>query len=89
MKKEKHDKVQQKITELITQIQDMPEPTRSRLMELARETQNRHNQLKSTFSKLQEGIDYLRLHIKYLLFDLEATKRENANLRKLLKDKND
>ncbi len=87
MKKEKHDKVQQKITELIAQIQDMPEPTRSRLMELARETQDRHNQLKTTFSKLQEGIDYLRLHIKYLLFDLEATKRENANLRKLLKDK--
>ena len=65
----------------------MPEPTRSRLMELAKETQDRHNQLKTTFSKLQEGIDYLRLHIKYLLFDLEATKRENTSLRKLLKDK--
>ncbi len=87
MEKEKRDKVQEKITELIAQIQDMPEPTRSRLMELAKETQDRHNQLKTTFSKLQEGIDYLRLHIKYLLFDLEATKRENTSLRKLLKDK--
>ena len=43
-------------------------------MELAQETQLRHEQIKATFSQLQEGIDYLRLHVKYLLFDLEATR---------------
>ena len=59
----------------------------SRLMELARETQERHEQLKETFAKLHDGIDHLRLHVKYLLFDLEATRRENAQLRKLLKDR--
>ncbi len=84
----KPDTVQQKITELIAQIQGMPEPTRKRLMELAQETQLRHEQIKSTFSQLQEGIDYLRLHVKYLLFDLEATRRENAELRRILKSKN-
>ena len=33
---------------------------------------------------LQESIDFLRLGIKYLLFDLEATRRENSYLRKML-----
>jgi len=80
----KDDKIQEKIKELISQIQVMPEPQRSRLMDLARETQDRHVQLKKTFSQLHEGIDSLRLHIKYLLFDLEATRRENAQLRELL-----
>ncbi len=83
----REDSVQSKITELIAQIQGMPEPTRKRLMELAQETQVRHEQIKATFSQLQEGIDYLRLHVKYLLFDLEATRRENAELKKLLKSR--
>jgi len=83
----KEDTIQTKITELIAQIQGMPEPTRQRLMELAQETQVRHEQIKSTFSQLQEGIDYLRLHVKYLLFDLEATRRENSELKRLLKNK--
>jgi hypothetical protein len=38
-------------------------------------------------SSLQESIDFLRLSIKYLLFDLEATKRENAQLRKMLEER--
>jgi uncharacterized coiled-coil DUF342 family protein len=80
----REDTVQQKITELVTHIQGMPEPTRARLMELAQETQKRHDQIKTTFTQLQDGIDYLRLHVKYLLFDLEATRRENNELRKQL-----
>lgn len=82
----KEDKIQERINELVKKIQQMPEPTRTRLLKLAEETQQRHNQLKETFARLQEGLDFLRLHIKYLLFDLEATKRENAQLRRLLKD---
>jgi hypothetical protein len=33
---------------------------------------------------LEEGLDHLRLAIKYLIFDLEATKRENRVLRDML-----
>ena len=35
---------------------------------------------------LQESIDFLRLSIKYILFDLEATRRENQYLRKMLEE---
>lgn len=37
---------------------------------------------------LQELIDYLRVCIKYMIFDAEAYERENEYLRKLLKDEN-
>ena len=33
---------------------------------------------------LAEALDHLRLQLKYLLFDLDATKRENRYLRQLL-----
>ena len=33
---------------------------------------------------IKESIDFVRLSIKYMLFDLEATRRENQQLRKLL-----
>ena len=38
-------------------------------------------------SGMDESIDYLRLQIKYLLFDLEATRRENHYLRQLLENR--
>jgi uncharacterized coiled-coil DUF342 family protein len=88
MEKKKEETIQNKITELVTQIKGMPEPARARLMELASETQKRHEQIKATFSQLQDGIDYLRLHVKYLMFDLEATRRENAELKRMLRHEN-
>ena len=39
-----------------------------------------------TVADLQESLDYLRLSIKYLVFDLEATRRENGYLRKMLEE---
>jgi chromosome segregation ATPase len=74
----------QRLTELIAQIGDLPEPARSRLEKLAGETKQRHERMRKTMSDLQESLDYLRLSIKYLLFDLEATRRENQYLRTLL-----
>ena len=35
---------------------------------------------------IQDSLDYLRVSIKYLLFDLEATRRENSDLRRLLSE---
>lgn len=36
---------------------------------------------------LQESLDQLRVQIKYLLFDVEATRRENRYLRQLLENR--
>lgn len=38
--------------------------------------------------EVQDLIDYIRVSVKYLLFDIDAYKREMEYLRKLLKDNN-
>lgn len=75
---------QEKLGDLIDQIGQLPSPQREHLEKLAADTKDRHQRMKKTVADLQEALDYLRLSIKYLLFDLEATRRENQYLRKLL-----
>lgn len=77
---------QRKLAELVREIDTLPEGEKSKLADLAEETRQRHAKLKQTVTNLQDSIDYLRLSIKYLLFDLEATRRENGYLRKMLED---
>lgn len=77
---------QVKLAELVHEIGTLPEEERVKLEAVANETRKRHEKLKATVSSLQDSIDYLRLSIKYLLFDLEATRRENSYLRKMLEE---
>ena len=75
---------QKKLAELVAQIESLPAGERERLRELAAETKQRHEDIKRSVHTLQDNIDFLRMGIKYLLFDLEATRRENGQLRKML-----
>lgn len=77
---------QNKLSELVQEISTLPEGERSKLEALAEQTRQRHEKLKATVTSLHDSIDYLRLSIKYLLFDLEATRRENEYLRKMLEE---
>jgi nitric oxide reductase activation protein len=77
---------QQKLTELVQEIGALPAGERAKLTALAEQTKERHQKLKQTVASLQDSLDYLRLSIKYLLFDLEATRRENNYLRKMLEE---
>lgn len=74
----------QKLANMMQQIDALPPTEQAKLRTLAEETKERQEKLKTTVSSLQESLDYLRLSIKYLVFDLEATRRENQYLRKLL-----
>ena len=75
-----------KLAELMGEISTLPPAERQKLHKLAEETRQRHDRLRATVSSLQESLDYLRLSIKYLVFDLEATRRENGYLRKMLEE---
>jgi len=75
---------QARLAELIERIGDLPENEQDRLKALAEETKDRHTRMRKTIGELQESLDYLRLSVKYLVFDLEATRRENGYLRKLI-----
>ena len=77
---------QEKLGELVKEIGTLPASQRKKLELLAAQTKQRHTELRKSVSTLQESLDYLRLSIKYLLFDLEATRRENAYLRKMLEE---
>ena len=79
---------QTKFNELLSKINELPSPERGRLEHLAQETKARRERIRASVSELQESLDYLRLSVKYLVFDLEATRRENAYLRGLIEQSN-
>ena len=79
---------QTKLTELMKKIKQLPEQDQPTLQRLAEEAKGRRERIQASVSELQESLDYLRLTIKYLVFDLEATRRENTYLRKLVEQAN-
>ena len=80
------EQFQYKLAELVSEIGTLPPSEGEKLELLADDTKKRHKELKETVGSLQESIDFLRLSIKYILFDLEATRRENQYLRKMLEE---
>jgi hypothetical protein len=74
------------LNELVKQFGDAADPSRLKLAALARQAEANRKQLQKSINTLQELLDYLRVCIKYQAFDLEATRRENSYLRKLLED---
>ena len=77
---------QTRLTELMGEVSVLPPVERKKLEKMADQTRQNHEQVKQTVSSLQENLDFLRLNIKYLVFDLEATRRENGYLRKMLEE---
>ena len=77
---------QKKLRELVSEIGTLPESQRKKLEVLAQETKQRQTEMRKSVISLQDSLDYLRLSIKYLVFDIEATRRENSYLRKLLEE---
>lgn len=79
--------IENKLNELINEIGTVPESQQKKLLLLARETDQGNKKLGKSLNTLQESLDYLRLSVKYLVFDLEATRRENVDLKKALDGK--
>src|SRR5262245_20675517 len=79
---------QTKFNELLAKIKELPDADRNRLNELADETKQRRDRIQASVGELQESLDYLRLSVKYLGFDLKPTRRENSYLRKLVEQSN-
>ena len=74
------------LNELVKQFSGTTDPTYKRLVELAKQAEESEKHIKQDVDYLGESLDYLRVCIKYLLLDIEATRRENDYLRKLLND---
>jgi hypothetical protein len=76
----------QNLADLIDALRSMAEPERRTLADLARQSAERYRRMSAQVEHLQRVLDSLRLGVKYTLFDLEATRRENADLRRRLGD---
>lgn len=72
------------LSDVLSQIAGLPGEERERIERLANETRARHERMRKTLAELQGSLDHLRLSVKYLVFDLEATRRENQYLRRLI-----
>ena len=79
-------KLEDELNNLVEQFSDGNDPRFSKLAEIARRAQANREKLQKSIDTLQELLDYLRICIKYQTFDLEATRRENTYLRKLLEE---
>lgn len=75
---------QKKLTELMADLGELPADEQVKVQDLVDRVRTRHEKIRLTISELTESLDYLRLSVKYLVFDLEATRRENKHLRQLL-----
>ena len=78
--------LEDKLNELVKEFGDAADPQHRKLADLAKQAQVNRKKLEKSINSLQESLDYLRVCIKYQLFDLEATRRENEYLRKLLEE---
>jgi uncharacterized FlaG/YvyC family protein len=81
-------KLEAKLNELVKEFGEGIDTQHDKLAKLAEQAQASHVKLEKTISSLQELLDYLRVCIKYQIFDLEATRRENDYLRRLLEETN-
>lgn len=77
---------QKRLLDLIEEIKRFPEAKRESLEMLSGESGKKYDDLRTSLMILQDTLDSLRLNVMYLLFDLEATKKENAALRKKLEE---
>ena len=71
-----------KLFEILKETESFSEPNQEKIIKLTRKSRENHEKIQQKLNNLHQSLDYLRLGIKYLIFDLEATRRENADLRK-------
>ncbi|RKY12442.1 MAG: hypothetical protein DRP52_04660 [Planctomycetota bacterium] len=74
----------EKLFELMKDIDGVTTPNKDKIIRLTKKTKKGHDLLQTKLGNLQSSLDSLRLGLKYLIFDLEATRRENNDLRKRL-----
>ena len=78
--------LEDKLNELVKEFGQSANPHQSKLAKLAEQARVNRKKLEKSINSLQESLDYLRVCIKYQVFDLEATRRENEYLKKLLEE---
>ena len=78
------DQLPQELTDLHNHLDKLPLHWREKLMPLC-DRVSHFSRLQSKLVRIaQDAVDQLQLDVKYLLFDLEATRRERDELKEIL-----
>ena len=62
--------LENRLNELVKALGGTTDPQYKRLAELTKKARDNHEKLRKSVDSLQESLDYLRVCIKYQLFDL-------------------
>jgi len=76
--------LREKVGQLLSEVHHLPRTGQSDLMGAGQAGGAQGSSVKREMAALEDSLDQVRLAVKYLVFDLEATKRENRLLRDLL-----
>jgi len=78
--------LREKVGQLLLEVQRKPDAARNDQPARDARPGGAGSAMKREMANLEDNLDHVRLAVKYLVFDLEATKRENRVLRELLGD---
>ena len=81
------EKLKKLLENLLDEIGIRPELPLKTEVEVEIYTGDQQKKTKKTTSSVQDSVDDLRVCMKYLLFDLDATRRENLYYKRLLESK--
>jgi len=77
-----HEELPKDLTELTAAIHALPEAQRAAIEPLLERVSDSTRRRRRILNLVQEALSQLRLDMKYLMFDLEATRRERDAYRK-------
>ena len=78
------DEVPKEIAELAAAIKELPPESRTRIDPVLNRVVESTRRRRRILSLVQDALSQLRLDMKYLMFDLEATRRERDDYRRQL-----
>lgn len=74
------------LQQLVTAVEQLPEPQRAQISPLLDRVVESTSRRRRILTLVQDALSQLRLDMKYLMFDLEATRRERDEYRSQLED---
>lgn len=78
--------LREKVGQLLSEVHRLPPLEEGTPAGMVAGAERSMSAMKREMLALDDSLDHIRLAIKYLVFDLEATKRENRLLREMLGD---
>jgi len=85
-KVEAENKVPKEIADLVAEVGQLPDEYRARIEPVLSRVVESNRRRRRIVSLVQDALSQLRLDMKYLMFDVEATRRERDGYKSQLDD---